>query len=83
MNVLNAAPVFSLAQLLPPEEKKHLSIERTAAVILTTFEKMWNTFVKERGSFDSFMNLYLERWLHSFVKSHPFTELPPNISVVQ
>ncbi|KAF9467167.1 hypothetical protein BDZ94DRAFT_1249739 [Collybia nuda] len=65
LNVLNAAPVFSLAQLLSPEEASRLSIERTVVSIITTFEKMWSTFVKERGSFDSFMNLYLERWLHS------------------
>jgi biotin---protein ligase len=40
-------------------------MERTAAVILSTFQTMWTTFVAEKGSFDPFMDLYLERWLHS------------------
>ncbi|GLB41500.1 putative biotin-protein ligase, N terminal [Lyophyllum shimeji] len=65
LNVLNAAPTFSLAQLLPPDQRSSLKLEKTVANILARFEKMWGTFVQERKSFDSFMNLYLERWLHS------------------
>ncbi|RDB27788.1 Biotin--protein ligase [Hypsizygus marmoreus] len=65
LNVLNAAPIFSLAQLLPPDDRHNLSIEKTVANILARFEKMWGTFVDERGSFSSFMDLYLNRWLHS------------------
>ncbi|KAF5379443.1 hypothetical protein D9615_006567 [Tricholomella constricta] len=65
LNVLNAAPIFSLAQLLSPDEKHKLTSENTVSNILARFEKMWGTFVEERGSFDSFMDLYLERWLHS------------------
>ncbi|KAG6856318.1 hypothetical protein H0H87_005598 [Tephrocybe sp. NHM501043] len=67
LNVLNAAPIFSLAQLLSPEERKSLTLENTVSHILARFEKMWDEFIKERGSFDSFMNLYLIRWLHSLV----------------
>ena len=44
-----------------------MTMERTAATIMATFEPMLNTFISERGSFSSFMELYLERWLHSFV----------------
>lgn len=44
-----------------------LSIERTVATILAKFEKMWSEFVQGSGSFDPFMSLYLERWLHSLV----------------
>jgi len=29
------------------------------------FENMWDVFVANRGSFAPFMDLYLERWLHS------------------
>jgi len=40
-------------------------MEHTAAAIMATFESMWNTFISRRGSFDPFMDLYHERWLHS------------------
>jgi biotin--protein ligase len=42
-------------------------MERTAAAILVKFEGMWSTFLKGKGSFDPFMDLYLRRWLHSSV----------------
>ncbi|KAG5717037.1 Biotin--protein ligase [Termitomyces sp. T112] len=65
LNVSNAAPIFSLTQLLSPAKRQSLTLEKTVSSILARFEKMWETFVEERGSFDSFMDLYLERWLHS------------------
>ncbi|KAK7440249.1 biotin holocarboxylase synthetase [Stygiomarasmius scandens] len=40
-------------------------MEKTAAAIMCKFEKMWHTFVEGRGSFAPFIDLYLERWLHS------------------
>ena len=65
LNVLNEEPIFSLAQLLPPEYRHStLSLERTLATILVQFGKMWKVFVEQRGSFEPFMDLYLERWLH-------------------
>jgi biotin--protein ligase len=76
LNVLNEAPIFSLAQLLPPGERSRLGIERTVTAIISTFEGMWNDFVRAHGSFDSFMSLYLERWLHSFVIILAFRLLP-------
>ncbi|KIY49849.1 class II aaRS and biotin synthetase [Fistulina hepatica ATCC 64428] len=62
LNVLNEAPLLSLRHL---DNTRELSIERTAAQILVTFEEMWDKFVAERGSFDSFDDLYFQRWLHS------------------
>ena len=40
-------------------------MERTLATIMARFERMWAEFVHERGSFAPFMDLYLDRWLHS------------------
>ncbi|KAL0946048.1 hypothetical protein HGRIS_012321 [Hohenbuehelia grisea] len=65
INVLNEEPIMSLSQLLSPESKHRLSMEMTLAAILAKFESMWSAFLAARGSFDSFMSLYLERWLHS------------------
>ncbi|EIN14514.1 class II aaRS and biotin synthetase [Punctularia strigosozonata HHB-11173 SS5] len=66
-NILNSPPIMSLAQLLPPDAviSEHLTMERSLAVILAKFEAMWCQFVNDRGSFDSFIDLYLDRWLHS------------------
>ena len=68
LNVLNPSPIASLSQLIPPDMPPNLSIERTAAVIMSTFEPMWNRFLDANGRFDPFMDLYLERWLHSYVE---------------
>ncbi|KAG6840196.1 hypothetical protein C0991_008278 [Blastosporella zonata] len=81
LNVLNAAPIFSLAQLLSPDGQKSLTLEKTVSNILARFEKMWETFVQERGSFDSFMNLYLERWLHSDQLVTLTTVIPPQLAL--
>lgn len=42
-------------------------MERTAAILMAKFEAMWKLFVDSRGSFEPFMDLYLDRWLHSYV----------------
>ncbi|KAK0469115.1 class II aaRS and biotin synthetase [Desarmillaria tabescens] len=63
LNVLNPPPIFSLSQLQGNDLP--LSMETIAAVILAKFEKMWTVFVQSKGSFESFMALYLDRWLHS------------------
>ncbi|KAJ7704393.1 biotin-protein ligase [Mycena rosella] len=65
LNVLNPPPITSLSQLLPPDEDHQLSMERTAAAILVKFSGMWSVFVKGKGSFEPFMDLYLQRWMHS------------------
>ncbi|KAF8915834.1 hypothetical protein CPB85DRAFT_1432544 [Mucidula mucida] len=63
-NVFNPPPILSLAQLQNPEDPP-ISMETTAATILAKFESMWSTFIQGNGSFEPFMDLYLERWLHS------------------
>ncbi|KAI0822378.1 class II aaRS and biotin synthetase [Trametes gibbosa] len=65
LNVLNPPPIASLAQLLPPGSERHPTMERTLAAIMAHFERMWTAFVAARGSFAPFMDLYLDRWLHS------------------
>ncbi|KAJ7507177.1 class II aaRS and biotin synthetase [Mycena galericulata] len=65
LNVLNPPPITSLSQLLPPDDDHQLSMERTAAAILVKFESMWSVFVKGKGFFEPFMDLYLRRWMHS------------------
>ena len=65
LNVLNVHPTFSLSQLT----NKELRLEKTVATIMAVFEKMWSVFLENRGSFDPFMDSYLERWLHSCVFS--------------
>lgn len=44
-------------------------MEKMIATIMPVFEQMWNTFVTNGGSFEPFMDLYLTRWLHSYVHS--------------
>ncbi|KAJ7164877.1 class II aaRS and biotin synthetase [Mycena filopes] len=67
LNVLNPPPITSLSQLLSPDHDsdRHLSMERTAAAILVKFEQMWTVFVQGKGSFAPFVDLYLQRWMHS------------------
>ncbi|KAI0330018.1 class II aaRS and biotin synthetase [Cubamyces sp. BRFM 1775] len=65
LNVLNPPPIPSLVQLLQPGSEQHPTMERTLAAIMAHFEPMWQTFVAARGSFEPFMDLYLDRWLHS------------------
>ena len=81
LNVLNPPPITSLAQLLSDDSGSGGSrplptMEGTLAAIMARFERMWAEFVRERGSFEPFMDLYLERWLHSCVP------LPPSLSIV-
>jgi len=64
LNVLNLPPITSLAQLQSAAHT-NLSIERAAACIIAKFESMWTIFMNEKGSFEPFMYLYLNRWLHS------------------
>ncbi|KAK2460803.1 hypothetical protein APHAL10511_007273 [Amanita phalloides] len=63
LNVLNAPPLGSLSQLNP--NSNTLTLERTAALIMARFAPMWELFVRERGSFEPFLKLYLDWWMHS------------------
>ena len=68
LNVSTPSPLMSLEQLIPPGmERSSLSMENAAAMIMATFDSMWERFIFARGSFEPFMDLYLERWLHSCV----------------
>jgi biotin--protein ligase len=51
--------------------RANLSLERTAAVILTKFESLWNKFVDSKGGFEPFLDDYLKLWLHRLV-THPY-----------
>ena len=79
LNVLNPPPITSLAQLLSDGSdsgsggsRPFPTMEGTLAAIMARFERMWAEFVRERGSFEPFMDLYLERWLHSCVPPSRF-----------
>ncbi|KAG8741822.1 biotin holocarboxylase synthetase [Ceratobasidium sp. 414] len=66
LNVLNQPPIMSLGQLYPEGSvNTSLTMENVAANIMATFETMWRKFSEAKGSFEPFLNLYLERWLHS------------------
>lgn len=67
--MLNLQPMTSLAQLQDATQTHTLSIERTVASIISKFESMWATFIHGEASFEPFMDLYLKRWIHSFVSS--------------
>ena len=67
LNVLNVQPMTSLAQLRGAAQTDILSIERTAASVISKFESMWSDFTHGEVSFEPFMDLYLKRWIHSFV----------------
>ncbi|KAI5124198.1 hypothetical protein M0805_005049 [Coniferiporia weirii] len=66
LNVLSPSPLTSLCQLIPAGlSDTELSMERTAATIMATFDSMWSQFISSKGSFEPFTELYLQRWLHS------------------
>lgn len=66
LNVLSQEPLTSLSHIASQAGADvSLSTERTAASIMVTFEGMWKEFVQCNGSFEPFMDKYLEKWLHS------------------
>jgi len=71
--VLNEPPVASLAQLVSSGSAAPgpgLSVERAAAAVLVSFERIWNSFLQqEEQCFQPFMDQYLRSWLHSYVMS--------------
>jgi len=75
LNVLNDPPLGSLLQLKP--ESSTLTLERIAALIMARFGPMWELFVNERGSFEPFLKLYLDRWMHSDQVITLTTSTPP------
>ena len=67
INVLNIQPMTSLVQLQDGTQTKKLSLETTAASVISKFEMMWAIFIHGGVSFEPFMDLYLKRWIHSSV----------------
>ncbi|OJA12338.1 hypothetical protein AZE42_02788 [Rhizopogon vesiculosus] len=67
LNILNEPPVASLAQLASSgSSASSLSVERAAAAVLVSFERIWNSFLQqEEEGFQPFMDQYLRSWLHS------------------
>lgn len=55
----------SLLRLVPPEASLELRMERVAATIMIKLEPLLDQWIKDGGSFDSLMDLYLRRWIHS------------------
>ncbi|KAG6333494.1 hypothetical protein ID866_5597 [Astraeus odoratus] len=70
LNILNEAPIASLAQLQSlagnNQASPPLRVERVTAAILAAFERIWESFLanEERG-FEPFLGRYVSRWLHS------------------
>ncbi|KAH8116271.1 class II aaRS and biotin synthetase [Phellopilus nigrolimitatus] len=66
LNVLSPSPLTSLSQLIPAGfSDTVISMERTTATIMATFDEMWLQFLSSKGSFEPFLDMYLQRWLHS------------------
>ena len=64
----------SLLRLIPPEASLGLRMEKVAAAIMKKLEPLLDQWIKDGGSFDSFTDLYLRRWMHSYV--FPCPQLP-------
>lgn len=64
LNASNAAPTTSLNALIPPNSKlRPFTLEKLLARILTTFESLYNRFL--RSGFDRhFEDMYYDHWLH-------------------
>ena len=60
----------SLLQLIPPEASLELRMEKVAATIMNKLKPLLDQWFKDGGLFDSLTDLYLRRWLHSYVFPH-------------
>ncbi|KZT64141.1 class II aaRS and biotin synthetase [Daedalea quercina L-15889] len=79
LNVFNPPPIQSLLQFVPSQTNLTLTMERTATIILTKFEELWETFLRHKGSFEPFLDLYYDRWLHSDQLVELTTVIPPQM----
>jgi hypothetical protein len=57
----------SLLQLIPPEASLGLRLEKVVAAIMIKVDPLLDQWFKDGGSFESLTDLYLRRWLHSYV----------------
>jgi len=46
-------------------------MENMAATIMAIFGQMWDQFISASGSFEPFVDLYLDSWIHSYVRLSP------------
>ena len=74
LNVLCPPPMCSLLRLIPPEASLDLRMEKVAATIMKKLEPLLDRWIKDGGLFDSFTDLYLRRWIHSY--AFPYPQLP-------
>lgn len=81
LNVLNAPPILSLSQLLS-KGTQGLTMENMTATIMAIFGQMWEQFVAVSGSFEPFIEDYLDSWIHSYVLSVLVYLLVPNLHIV-
>ncbi|KAF6751158.1 hypothetical protein DFP72DRAFT_908608 [Ephemerocybe angulata] len=80
LNVLNKPPISSLSQLvshLHAASPEALSLERTAAAIMISFERLWTKFTSAGGSFEPFLQAYYAVWLHTDQRVTVTTTVPP------
>ncbi|KAI0057287.1 class II aaRS and biotin synthetase [Artomyces pyxidatus] len=63
LNISTADPIAALSLLAPPD--RPLSMEMVLALILSKFDGMWQSFLRERASWAPFADDYLDVWMHS------------------
>ena len=73
----------SLLQLIPPEAPLELRMEKVAATIMKKLEPLLDQWIKDGGAFDSFTDLYLRRWIHSYVLPYPWLSEELNSFIVK
>ncbi|KAG9307968.1 class II aaRS and biotin synthetase [Chiua virens] len=84
LNVLNEPPIGSLAQLealTRGQGPSTLTVERVTAAVVTTFERIWGSFLDEENEgFRPFMDRYTRAWLHSG-QTVTLTTMTPHFTV--
>ncbi|KAJ9120801.1 hypothetical protein QFC22_002735 [Naganishia vaughanmartiniae] len=96
INILNELPTTSLSQLhkVKVQRDQHrqgsmnvgqatqVSMETSLAKILVSFDGFWNTFLEDKG-FESLLDEYLGRWLHTDQAVTLTTTTPPQPLIIK
>ncbi|KAJ9105280.1 hypothetical protein QFC21_001648 [Naganishia friedmannii] len=98
INILNELPTTSLSQLrrvkakrdqhrqgsinIDSQEATQVSMEKSLAKILVSFEGFWNTFLEDRG-IENLLDEYLGRWLHTDQAVTLTTTTPPQPLIIK
>ncbi|CEH14264.1 Biotin holocarboxylase synthetase/biotin-protein ligase [Ceraceosorus bombacis] len=86
INCLNARPTTSLSDLITNHNSRLcageaalelVSQEKLAGAVLATLEKLWRIFAGGGGSFEPFIPLYEQVWLHSDQETTLYDREPP------